>query len=373
MSSRLGSRETPVEAGGRVRDDQARDEEARDEEARDEEARDEEEAGSEEKVPASLGKRVARRMAAMARVTGALTIIAFLVGYVAFQSLAKRMDVELMAFGDGLVQHQLAFDVPRTDPAGNAALGPDEEPEGPRALVLNGQRLEILTGTSDEDLDAVLAEAEARCDRFNGLGGQMPEEGDPSVRSQDGDRGYVACVDVGDEELSAGEWRERLTNLADTWDLSSVGNVHYVYGTRTPDGGTFFVTLKSAGVFALDELIPMGEGDVAGMDPEGVPRPPGGRRLLSAYEERQPYGVTMYGYTPDAPEEVATFYRDRMDPRVWEHVDYAAAAERRGMPMPEDTALFYRRRDDLARFVVIHLRRASDPELGTFTTVMEAR
>ena len=43
------------------------------------------------------------------------------------------------------------------------------------------------------------------------------------------------------------------------------------------------------------------------------------------------------------------------------------------MPMPEDTALFYRRRDDLARFVVIHLRRASDPELGTFTTVMEAR
>ena len=129
MSSRLGSRETPVEAGGRVRDDQARDEEARDEEARDEEARDEEEAGSEEKVPASLGKRVARRMAAMARVTGALTIIAFLVGYVAFQSLAKRMDVELMAFGDGLVQHQLAFDVP----ASMMSLSPSSSPSRGRS------------------------------------------------------------------------------------------------------------------------------------------------------------------------------------------------------------------------------------------------
>ncbi len=198
--------------------------------------------------------------------------------------------------------------------------------DAPRTLVLNGQPIRLASAVTRHDLDRVLDWYEARCTEHDGeLGEQIREivEGNPEIddvdsslfdatlREQDGGRGFVACLDTGTERLDVESLAERFEKFRRSLDVSELGDLRYIYGEENEDG-TFFVAFWTEGSFRIAEMFPA-QGDAPGRDPDGVPRPPDGRRILSAWEDGQPQSVTMYGESRKGPDDLERWYRERMD------------------------------------------------------------
>lgn len=175
----------------------------------------------------------------------------------------------------------------------------------PRLLQLNGQRLFMTVATTDDSVAEVLDAYEARCkDRDGRMAERLVRESsaDPSnfdlalfdatIREGNDRKGVVACLDVGDEEMGPREWLARVHRFLETGNLAEVGQLRLVFAEKGYER-TRVVAFFTEGDFHALELFPE-SGDAPGADPEGLPRPRGARRILSAWEEGEPYGLVVY-------------------------------------------------------------------------------
>ncbi len=209
-----------------------------------------------------------------------------------------------------------------------------------RAMHFNGQTVHLMTGTTDHDVETVLDHFEAECmeqddvaERLRELqaGGQLDatidvEEVDGVLRRTFGSRGVVACLDPVDGESNGDpeSLGERVQQFLRTGDLSEIGALRYLYATpfEEPDGrrGTHLVSIFSDGPLDVFDMFPE-EGDAVGVDPDGVPRPDGSRRLLSAWEDGKPYSMTIYAVEGSEPEALDRWYRDALGEAGWAPIE----------------------------------------------------
>ncbi len=237
--------------------------------------------------------------------------------------------------------------------------GPGSSDDAERILVLNGQQLEIVTASVDDSMQTVLAELSATC---------RAGSGDTRIS---GDEGYFFCI----EDLGTLQWPERFSRFSETHDVADLGPMRYAYVSTQSDGeGSILVTMRPVGSFVLDHLVPDVQRDVAGADPQNVPRPEGTRRVLSAEERGQPYGVTMFGDPTRTRDELLAHYRTLVDPERFTLLDLEAAAERIGEEFDEPL-LYYLDQQTPGGFVVLHFEepRESSSPFKSYVTVMEAR
>lgn len=235
-----------------------------------------------------------------------------------------------------------------------------------RVLVINGQRLYLSTEIVEAPLDEALAGALLDCPTREELGGPvMGDEG-----------GYGLCIHPSPTDstgLSA--LTERLETFRDTLDIADLGRLEYIYGERREGGRTALLRLESGEELDIDSLLPV-EGDAMGADPEGIPRPPDGRRVLHSFEEGLPYSVTIYGRSARTVTELQIWYRTHIDRAIWREVDTASQAEARGVDLSDVNMMVFVPHADPTRFALVNFeeRPANDSQIeGTMVTIAEAR
>lgn len=205
----------------------------------------------------------------------------------------------------------------------------------PKRVLLNGQTLQLASGTTQDGVGAVLDWYETQCARNGGgltreMARANPAFGSAAfnalwaragrrtanfevMRSGDERGGYVACLDMGGD-VRGNALTRRIQSFVSSGDLSRLGNMRYAYVQRV-SSGTRIVTVATDGRFDLLRMFPE-RGDAPGRDVDGLSRFPGMRRLLSAQEE----GVanTLGMYSVQAPlAEVRDWYRRTLPSRGW--------------------------------------------------------
>jgi hypothetical protein len=198
-----------------------------------------------------------------------------------------------------------------------------------RSIFVNGITVHLRTGTTDRDLHAVLDRFHALCrtrtgveapqEVLNKLSGdadkRMPSTAfDGVLRAESESSGAVACIDTG-MQLSVAELTSRLQEFAKTGDLSAIGELRYVLARRLA-GRTAVLAMWTDGPAPLLKMFPS-VGDAPGQDPSGVPRAPGLRRLLSTWENGQPYSLAIYTAAGAELETLGTFYADSLRRGGW--------------------------------------------------------
>ncbi len=189
------------------------------------------------------------------------------------------------------------------------------------SLRINGAHFAVTSGMSDDSVDAVLDSFEAQCRRRDGGLGPRARAAHPGVelpaslvdgtlREANDERGFVACLDLGDDRVEAEHALASLARFAETHDLADVGAIHGAFVSRSAEG-THFVTLASEGALDLDDFVPA-SGDAPGVDMGALPRPLGARRVLSAWEDDEPYGLSLYAGANGALDEVLAEYRSAL-------------------------------------------------------------
>ena len=228
-----------------------------------------------------------------------------------------------------------------------------------RVLVLNGQRMRVRTGSSREPLSTVLDRFEAQCHTRDGIPSERAA--DPTVRASNDRGGYVACIDVDDDDLDGNRWHDRFTAFARTTDFERLGRLRYLYA----EGGTetFFVEMSSDGPLRLADMFAI-DRDVPGDDLQGIPRPPNADRILAAHEEGQPYAVVAYRGIGPGAQELRHHYRDRMVASGWRLLDHEDQ-------LPNDALAFEQPRasSHVGRTVFFFFHDRDD---GAVTTMLEA-
>lgn len=206
----------------------------------------------------------------------------------------------------------------------------------PKRVLLNGQTIQLATGTTQDNVGAVLDWYETSCARRGGgLTREMarvnPVFGSAAfnevwtrvgrrtgsfevIRNGDERGGYVACLDMGGEDLESGALTQRIQAFVRSGDLSRLGHMRYAYVQRV-SSGTRIVTVATDGRFDLLRMFPE-RGDAPGRDVDGLGRFPGMRRVLSAQEEGVANSLGMYAVR--APlSEVRDWYRRTLPSRGW--------------------------------------------------------
>lgn len=200
----------------------------------------------------------------------------------------------------------------------------------PRRLFVNGIELRFLTiGTTLPIRDAL--------DRFEGLCKLPPRAEFPSatrlrlaveslgqsdedltdragiVRQESDREGVLACLDVG---ATSGEaFLGRLLEFGRTKRLSALGQLRYAMARRTGETTTL-VVLWTEGDTLLGDAFPRA-GDAPGRDIANVPRPAQSRRILSAFEEKLPYGIVAYRVDGLEMQSVAADIVQRLARAEW--------------------------------------------------------
>ena len=182
-----------------------------------------------------------------------------------------------------------------------------------RQLQLNGARLSFRTQAVEGSLADVLDHYEAIC------GSAIATQ---SARSDVA--GYVACLDMGDAPQDLGALVSRFVAFSETGNLRELGAPRYAFarrGTGGPDGKVFVLTMWVDSALNLYRMLPRESSDAAGGDLLEVPRPPGSRRILSAWEEGQPSGVLVYRVAAKSARELESFYRVELPRAGWRVIE----------------------------------------------------
>lgn len=202
-----------------------------------------------------------------------------------------------------------------------------------RSMLINGARLRMSSGASEATLDEVLDFYEQACRSRAGdldvllrrtasaattapasssvLGRIANSLGlGPILRTAHGAKGVVACLDVGSESMTLSDWMSRLSRFQETGNVSDVGLLRYVYVEST-GSGTHLVAFWSEGELNVRRMFP-GSGDVDGVDPAGVPRPKGSRRILSGWEDGHGESVAVYSNIAMPVRDSVTWYRENL-------------------------------------------------------------
>lgn len=148
---------------------------------------------------------------------------------------------------------------------------------------------------------------------------------------------------------------EILQTLAETGDLSVLGQFRYVFAERRKDGRTKVVSMRNEGSLNVSRMFP-GTGDADGSDSRVLPRPPDSRRTLAASAEGMPYALRSYD-SGKSRAELEAFYGTWMKKGGWVQ---AARAEAEG-------ATAYLRPDGYQVFLTL-----MEDGGRTFATLIEA-
>lgn len=213
--------------------------------------------------------------------------------------------------------------------AGRALAGYAEWVEpGRRAVVINGQPLAFSVATVDLDLDDVLDRYELWCRGGAGpfsavlddlepvSGPALPEPWQAyALREQRDVDGAVGCFRTRGADRSDAAHRAQVERFAASQHTADLGTFHYAYAART-DGGTVVVTVQSERGVDLAAMFPP-DGDVPGADVPDLPRPPTGRRVLSAGEAGHPDSVTIYAGGDDSIAGLRAHYERAFADHGW--------------------------------------------------------
>jgi len=210
----------------------------------------------------------------------------------------------------------------------------------PKRVTLNGQTIQLATGTTRDGVAAVLDWYETQCARrgggvtrelarshegfgsaaFNALWSTVGRRTGTFevIRDGDSDGGYVACLDMGGDDVRGDALTRRIQAFVDSGDLSRLGDMRYAY-VRRGSSGTRVVTVATDGRFDLLRMFPE-RGDAPGNDVAGLARFPGMRRVLSAQEEGVANVLGMYSVR--APlAQVRQWYRSNLPGNGWTLAD----------------------------------------------------
>ena len=185
--------------------------------------------------------------------------------------------------------------------------------EGARQLQLNGVRISFRTQTVEAPLVDVLDYYEGACG---------PSIATQTARSESA--GYIACLYMGEAPDHLGGLANRFLRFAETADLGELGDARYIFAHHAATGSTdrtFLLTMWADSGLDLHRLLPREDADAAGSDLDGMPRPSGSQRILSAWEERQPSGVLVYRVVSKSAEELEIFYRTQFLANGWTIVE----------------------------------------------------
>lgn len=224
---------------------------------------------------------------------------------------------------------------------------------------MNGQHVYLSTGITDQSIDAVLDRYEKHCKDgggvFSNLFKDAPEHTEIDgldisgnfkmgiVREQKADTGALLCMVKGSE--SPDNTLEALQKFADTKDFGSLGDARYVHVHRTENGATKVTLLWTEGSVKLNELVAEGDREPTGRDPDYLPRPLGGKRLMSIDAIGTKYNAFVY-QSDETPDAVMTDLKSKMDQQGWVTVgDVADGVLARGFLKDDVTAYVGIQRD----------------------------
>jgi hypothetical protein len=175
-------------------------------------------------------------------------------------------------------------------------------------VQLNGQTFNSTNVVTHRAMHEVLSHFATQCkvhaeglsDSFKNLHATVSDltpstsgvEGALVVQREEADHGFVFCV-APDHKLTETELMSRLGVVGETGDVSKAGNLRYVGMRRQPNGDFNVVTAWTEGKLELYSMY-SDASDVPGQDFGNVPRPDGGRRILSATIDGAPGGVNSY-------------------------------------------------------------------------------
>ncbi|HKO48574.1 MAG TPA: hypothetical protein VJV79_12670 [Polyangiaceae bacterium] len=297
-------------------------------------------------------------------IVGALRVFALfgvvqLVGFALWARAAHaRIGETLLSIGAGLMKLE----------DGNGS-------KEPRSLFLNGVTVHLRTATTEQDVGAVLGRFQAICRDQTGVqapeavldklraGTSMPTRNsallDGVIRVESPTEGAVACIDTG-TKLSIAELTTRLQEFTRTGDLDAIGDLRYALARRVGDK-TVVLTMWTEGQTPLLRMFPP-TGDAPGRDPHDVPRAPNMRRLLSTWENGEPYSMTVYTAEAESPATLAGFYGDRLRGAGW-----AVDAKPLGAS-PEASSIVARRG---AQTVMVRIGRDSHGSAAVSVSVLD--
>jgi hypothetical protein len=194
--------------------------------------------------------------------------------------------------------------------------------DAPRVLHVNGLALRLMSGHTRDDVTSVLDLFDRRCGARDGGFGRrigalrrgarapLAVVDDrllrPVLRGEGPTEGYLACLDLGGDELAPNQLVARMQAFATTLDVARLGDLRFVWA-RADGDGTSYVAVWSEGPVRLAQMFPA-RGDAPGVDPSALPRPPRSRRVLSAWQEHEQ--PTLTAYSVELPiAELRTVYR----------------------------------------------------------------
>jgi hypothetical protein len=207
--------------------------------------------------------------------------------------------------------------------------------EAAHTVLLNGLRLRLLTGTSDDPPERVSAVLAERCRSRSGeLAVQLQEHAhgklsptiaralDPVLQLDDPNGGFVGCLDLGAGRVAPEELLARIGRFARNADVAEIGALRFAW-VRREGRRTRFVALWS------DERVPLRDafppvGDAPGSDVPRFPRPNATRRVLSAWQEGA--APMLVAYESSLPPERALHDYEVVLQASGARVEHAAAA-----------------------------------------------
>lgn len=190
-------------------------------------------------------------------------------------------------------------------------------------LELNGQRLGLSTMTSEDSPQAVLARFEQLCKqaapklveelRVAQSRTLSPEPFLGVLKQEYGEAGGVSGCIAPRDGAGLHALTSRLGEFLTHRDLGVFGEFRYLIARKSETGGTHALLIYNRGALKLSELLP-NRGDAAGGDLQGIPRPDGSVRLLSAQAVGRPYGLVAYT-VQESPRAALASYAERLASR----------------------------------------------------------
>ncbi len=227
-------------------------------------------------------------------------------------------------------------------------------------IRLNDQPVYVASAVTQEPLSDVLERFDKHCAASPGALGEswkgLAKAGkslDPKtdskaaalvsagiVHHETRKEGVVLCLVKGSE--TRGTLTEAARAFTKTHDLGVLGKLRYAYAQVTPQGNTMVLTVWTEDRFNLGAIFPA-EGEAPGKDPEGIPRPPDSKRLMSIDIAGTPFGTFVYR-SKQEPAQLVGFYDAEMNAKGWTIIDpdqaYGAAQTGRGHAYMKDGAQF---------------------------------
>jgi len=225
--------------------------------------------------------RAKRLLAGGLRVAALLSVLLAFVVARSVHAAERRAGEGLLGFGAALMK------------LGNFSADPER-----RLLTVNGVELELMTLSSPEDVAGALGRLRGLCqrggvnipDHLAMLGARDGSLAEGILQRTSEHEGVIACIDAG-RRLGLEDLVEGLDRVRATGDLTALGALRFALARRSGNV-THVLVLWTRGSLELAKMFPAG--DAPGHDPQGLPRPAGTRRLISAAAHEAPYGVTVY-------------------------------------------------------------------------------